>query len=144
MRGVDVTPDMIDRIPPGNLRIPRDTFGEFWAEAEHRGGRRSTSPTGNHYLAGIISTCRWLYAHPIPQPHTPGRRPVVPEAPYTRHRDGVTPETVDAEYYAALAVTPDRHPDRVRWAAGTAAVLAWTWNGGERPGLDGPTEAATG
>jgi hypothetical protein len=144
MLPVDVTDDMIANIPPENLRIPREVFGALWRESEHRGERPATTGAGNHYLAGVIGACRWLYAQPIPHPLTPSRRPAPAEAPYTCHWDGVTPETVDAEYLTVLSVGPDRHPHRVQWAAGTAAVLGWTWHGQQRPGLDGPTQAATG
>lgn len=133
---------MISNIPQRNLAVGAAEFAALWSQAEHLGHRPATTPTGNHYLTAVIDTCRWLYTHPLPT--GPCGRETLTPAPYTHHRDGVTPETIDREYATVLSVESSRPPNRIRYAHGVIATLDWACNGNGHNPLKGLTQAATG
>lgn len=137
---VDVTPERIEKIPTGNLRIPRGEFANLWRRAEHLGAQPATTPTGNFHLGGILDTCRWLAGQPIPGLNG---RMAVPDSPYRHWQVRADPETINAEYIAAATCIGQtgHHPNRTNLAKGVEATLAWCWNGTDDIPLKEPTTA---
>lgn len=136
---VDVTA-ALTKVPADNLRIPREAFGHLWAQVERWGSQPGPD---NHYLVGVIWTCRWLSGQPVWS--RIDKRMEVPKSPFTRCTHAAMPETIEAEYITAATACrrPGQHTSRIELAHGVVATLDWTWNGGPRPQLDMPA-AATG
>lgn len=126
--GVEVTAELVAKVPVENMRVRLVEFGVLWARAEELGSRPAR---GDQYLIGVVLTCRWLAGQPVPSP-LPSRRFEVPRAPLTRRLNMAMPETIDEEYMAAVTARPF---ERER-ARGVAATLEWTWHGSRRPPLD--------
>ena len=130
---VEVSAAAVAKVPGENLRVSRADFAALWAFAEDV-GRRLAGP--DEYVVGVVRTCRWLARQPVWS--SIFRRWEMPEAPLTgRHRSAM-PETIDAEYLAAVTARPF---ERER-ARGVMATLEWTWHGSGRPPLDMPAAAA--
>jgi hypothetical protein len=129
---------MIANIRPSNLCIPVAVFASVWQRVEKLGERPAETPTGDHYLSGVVGTCRWLYGGPVPDLW---KRMVLPEAPFTHYQHAAMPETIDAEYLKAVACRPDSYPTTLDLARGVADTLAWCWNGTGRAPLEEPTAA---
>jgi len=49
---VQVTAPDVDRIPRGNLRVPRGDLVAFWAEAERLSDELESRGTGDWYVTG--------------------------------------------------------------------------------------------
>jgi hypothetical protein len=105
----------------------------LWTRAEWLG---SQPARGDQYLIGVLWTCRWLADQPV-WSRVMGRWEV-PAAPLTRSRHAAMPETIEAEYMAALTALAF---ERER-ARGVAATLAWVWYGSGEPPLDVSSAAA--
>lgn len=131
--GVDVTVEHVAKVPGENLRVPRTEFGAVWSAVERWAGRPGPR---DEFLIGVMRTCRWLAAQPV-WSRVAGRAEI-PAAPVTRRRHAAMPETIDAEYVAALS--PRAAEPGV--ARGAAATLEWTWYGSRRPPLDTARAAA--
>ena len=130
---VDVSAEAVVRIPGENVRVSRAEFGKLWARAEYLGGQPAS---GNEYLVGVVWTCRWLAGQPVWSPIV--RRWEMPPAPLTTRRHAAMPETIDAEYMAAVTARPFER----ELARGVVATLDWTWHGSRRPPLDLSSAAA--
>lgn len=133
LNDVDVTAELLAKVPGENLRVARAEFSALWAYAEWLG---SQPARGDQYLIGVLRTCRWLAGQPVWS--RVASRWEVPAAPATRRACAAMPETIEAEYMAALtarAVDPDR-------ARGVAATLAWVWHESGQPPLDVSPAAA--
>lgn len=101
----------------------RPEFDALWDYAESLGA----GPTrGDQYLVGVVRTCRWLAARPVRDQII--RRSRILLSPITRRALAVMPETVEAEYVAALSA-PSRDRELAR---GVAATLAWACRGSAR------------
>ena len=124
---VDVTAELVAKVPDENLRVSRAEFAALWSLAEHRGSQ----PPGpdSEYLIGVLWTCRWLADQPV-WSRVAGRAEM-PAAPLTRRQHAAMPETIDEEYLAAVTA---RVFERER-GRGVAATLEWTWHGSRRPPL---------
>ena len=133
LRGVEVSAEAVARVPGENLRVSRAEFGALWAFAERLGMRPAT---GDKYLVGVITTCRWLAGQPVWSSVI--RRWEMPAAPLTRRRHAAMPETIDEEYLAAATAAAF---ERER-ARGVMATLEWAWHGSGRPPLDMSSAAA--
>jgi hypothetical protein len=131
---VDVSAEVVAKVPGMNLRVSRPEFGSLWAAVEDWGGRPGPD---NDYLVGVVLTCRWLGAQPV-WSSVVGRAEM-PAAPYTGRRHPAMPETIDAEYLAAAAgqvPRPNRPVSRPDLARGAVVTLDWTWHGSRRPPFD--------
>lgn len=118
-RVVDVTAALLS-VPTRKLGGKRrDEFGRVWAEAEQL--LTEVDPTES-YLAGVVTTFRWVAGQPR-------------KSPVTDRIVGPEPENLDAEYLAAVRACHDvrLHPRRVDKARGAAAVLRWLREGGPEP-----------
>jgi hypothetical protein len=131
---VDVSAEAVAKAPGENLRVSRAEFGELWTLAEHLGRQPGR---GGDFLVGVIRTCRWLANQPVWSSII--HRAEMPTSPLTRRRHAAMPETIDAEYLAAVSARVIE-PDLAR---GVVATLDWTWHGSRRPPLHISTAAAS-
>lgn len=118
---MDVT-TALPKVPTRNLgRMSLAEFGRVWAAAE-----RAATDRGpwDYYLAGVVMTLRWVAGKEI-------------TSPVTRAARWVMPESVDAEYMAAIraARNPRLHPMRNDIARGVVAVLGWLYHQQPEPAL---------
>ena len=145
-----MTESLLDRVPVGNLRVPRAEFGALWVEAERLNGEQTGRPDPDWYPAAVAVTCRWLAGAVVQDPM--GRRTLAP-SPATRRRARAYEELIEAEYLAAEQLDV-RRPDLVEhqpgWCEGIRATLRWAWrHEGPRPlaapsPADQPGRAVTG
>ena len=119
-----MTESLLDRVPVGNLRVPRAEFGALWAEAERLNDEQTGRPDPDWYPAAVAVTCRWL-AGAVVQDRI-GRRSLAP-SPVSRRAARACEELIEAEYLAAEqldvvgthpreqrhVVRPLQHVDRV-------------------------------
>src|SRR4051812_12823180 len=131
---MEVTESQLDRVPVGNLRVPRAEFGALWVEAERLNAEQTGRLNPDWYPAAVAVTCRWL-AGAIVQDQM-GRRALAP-APATRGRTRAYEELIEAEYLAAEQLDvrrPDLVEHRPGWCEGIRATLQWAWRyEGPRP-----------
>ena len=123
---MDVT-TALPKIPVWRLgRVSRAEFGRVWAGAEHA----AAHTVGEPYLTGVVWTLRWIGGCET-------------EAPVSRAARWVMPESLDAEYMAAIraARNPRRHSTRNDLARGTMAVLGWLYHQQPEPALTSGAEA---
>jgi hypothetical protein len=131
---VEVSAEVVAKVPGENLRVSQDDFGALWAFVEDLG---SQPYRGDDFLIGVLRTCRWLGAQPV-WSSVVGRAEM-PAAPYTGRRHSAMPETIDAEYLAAAAgqvPRPNRPVSRPDLARGVVVTVDWTWHGSHRPPFD--------
>jgi len=119
--------ELVARIPEENLRVSRAEFGAVWSMVERWAGQPGPD---NDFLIGVLRTCRWLADQPVWSRVM--SRAEMPLAPVTFREHAAMPETIDAEYLAA--VSPRAAEPEV--ARGVAVTLEWTWHGSARPPLD--------
>jgi hypothetical protein len=106
---VQVTARDVERIPPGNLRVPRDEFVTVWAAAERAidAGSKTGVRAESRYELGVAFTCRWLAGAIVPGLNgewEPARAPVSGRTS-AAHEELIEYETFAAERSAM------RHPD---------------------------------
>jgi hypothetical protein len=94
---VEVTAKLVDRVPPGNLRVPLAEFAAVWGVAEQRNGEQREPEVVDWYAGAVTVTCRWL-AGAIVQVAM-GRYPAL--APVSLHKHRAYEELIEAEYLAA-------------------------------------------
>jgi hypothetical protein len=130
---VEVTESLLDRVPVGNLRVPRSEFAALWVEAEQL-NREQIGRNPDWYPAAVAVTCRWLAGATVQDQM--GRCALAP-APATRRRTRAYEELIEAEYLAAErldAHRPDLVQHRPGWCEGIRATLRWAWRReGPRP-----------
>lgn len=131
---MEVTESLLDRVPVGNLRVPRAEFGALWVEAERLNAEQTGRPDPDWYPAAVAVTCRWL-AGAVVQDGA-GRRTLAP-SPATRRPARAYEELIEAEYLAAEQLDV-RRPDLIEhqpgWCEGIRATLRWAWrHDGPRP-----------
>lgn len=126
-RLVEVTAAALDRVPVGNIRVPRADFGVVWTAAEARSRREAAQGVTDWYAGGVVATCRWL-AEAVVTDRT-GRREL-PYSPATDRCVRAYEELIEAEYLAAEGLDLSR-PDLLRhrpgWCEGIRATLRWAW-----------------
>jgi hypothetical protein len=135
LEGVEVSAEVVAKVPGENLRVTRAEFGAVWALAEYLGSQ--PGPDDDN-LIGVLRTCRWLADQPVPS-ILPHRVAEMPRSPLTRRLQRPMPETIESELLAAYA----RPGSRPELAWGVAAALEWAWRGKGRPLLD-VSQAAAG
>lgn len=131
---------MIASTPSENLRIPRHHFAEVWREAE-RTAAHTSDPITAHYLNGVTHTCRWIST--CLAPDLWGKlQPVT--TPLRRFPDRAAPETINAEYLAAVERGKSRHhhPNNAALIRGVIATLDWLWNANGQAPVEVNTEVA--
>jgi hypothetical protein len=130
---VEVSAKTLSKVPGENLRVSRAEFGAVWSAVEHWASQ--PGPT-DYFLVGVLRTCRWLANQPM-WSRIAGRAEM-PAAPVTRRQHAAMPETIEAEYLAAVSPRVPE-PDVAR---GVAVTLEWTWHGSRRPPMEVPHAAA--
>jgi hypothetical protein len=123
---VEVTAELVERIPPGNLRVPVAEFAGVWAIAEERNARGL-----DWYAGGVVMTCQWI-ACARGRPRSQGRGLTL--APVTRRSGRAHEELIEAEFLAAEVLSlrrprPDWLADRDGWLEGILATFDWCWRG---------------
>ena len=124
-----VTERDLERIPPGNLRVPRGDFAALWVAAEELNAANGERGVLDWAPAGVVLTCRWI-ARAVSETSR-GRRLPTP-APVTRRAVLAFEEAIEAEYLAAekLLARPTP-PALVRSQPGyveaVSATLRWSW-----------------
>jgi hypothetical protein len=126
---VRVTERDLERIPLGNLRVPRGEFGALWQAAadlvEAHGERGIT----NWAAGGVARTCRWVARAASELPN--GRRILTP-APVTARRVLAAEESIEAEYLAAEKMLASATPPvlvsgQPGYVEAVSATLRWAW-----------------
>jgi hypothetical protein len=136
-----VTERDVERVPPGNLRVPRREFGALWAAAEQRSKDQGAVGISDYRAGGVLITCRWLARATVDGPGG-RRRPAY--APITKTSRLTHEELIEAEYLAAESLAAQAPPPY--WLArqpgyldSVCATLRWTWRGsGPAPVLASP------
>ena len=129
---------MIDGIPRGNVRVPRDEFVAVWRLVEHLGEARP----GDWYVAGVRATCRWLACSAVPSILGGWE---LARAPATRRPRLAHEELIEAELFAAemqALRNPGGIHGRPGWLEGIVATLQWGWAGSSAAPLDMPSTNA--
>lgn len=126
----------LDRVPPGNLRVPVGEFGLLWQAAEDQARDQSARGVTDWSAGGIAVTCRWLARASTEFPV--GRLRPQP-APITRLTVLAYEELIEAEYLAAetLAARAPAAPlvvSRPGYVDAVRQTLGWAWRGhADRP-----------
>jgi hypothetical protein len=133
--GMRVTERDVDRIPPGNLRVPRRDFGMLWAAAEQRSEEQGSHGVTDYSAGGIATTCRWLARATV---DGPGGRRRPASAPITSTSRAAQEELIEAEYVAAETLAarpapPDWLARQPGYLEAVCATLRWAWRGGGTP-----------
>ncbi|GAB3751279.1 hypothetical protein GCM10028864_27060 [Microlunatus parietis] len=132
---MDVRAEDIERIPRGNLRVPRAAFAEVWRAAELLGKTEE-------YATGVCLMCRWIACATV----TFNGRPEPARAPITHTTRRAHEELLEREHLAAdkkaIRVAGTDDPRRLI-VEGAAATLRWAWKGQGRPPLDLPAAQAS-
>ena len=135
---VEVSATDVERIPPGNLRVPRDEFVAVWALAEELAH-------GDWYAVGVVRTCRWVAGAMVPGLPALGGRPEPARAPVTWDATRAHEELIELEAEAAdrwLARYPHGLKGRPGFLEAIVVTLDWVWRGSGRPPLDVRRSAA--
>ena len=136
---MDVTKSDIASLPPGNVRVSRDTFLAVWREAARRSEEQGRRGEQDWYHGAVAVTCRWMAAAPLRSP----RGNDITRSPATRVLCLAFEERIEAEYLAAQNLEK-RRPDlaaRPGWCEGVRATLQWAWRREGPPPLELPVPA---
>ena len=134
VESVQVTARDVERIPPGNLRVPRDEFAAVWAEVERRCEEQYRMDRADWYTTGVALTCEWLATAIVPT-IVGGMRPA--PAPVSKRSAAAHEELIEYEVLAAerLAARPSEWIDS-DWLAAVVNTLSWAWKGTAVPPID--------
>ncbi len=146
LAGVQVTAADVERVPVGNLRVPRAEFAAAWASAEEEHDRRVRQRVADWYGAGVVMACRWVAAATVRPAAGPWR---LAESPVTGRTAQAHEESIEAELLAAEVLSlrqpvPAWLAGRPGWLEGVILTLQWCWRGSERPPLDLQAARSTG
>lgn len=124
---VEVSAQMVAKIPRGNIRVSRDEFCALWRAAEAFHDERVRNRVGDWYGAGVVMTCRWLARATV---RPPEGRPYMAFSPVTERDALAMEELIQAELLAAekLAIrSPGWLAERPGWLDAVIATLNWAW-----------------
>lgn len=133
---MEITERDIERIPPGNIRVPVAEFVAVWRAAERQMAELKDWPS-----AGVVSVCRWLARVTIRSETGPWYltySPVTRSSSKWAHEEIIEKECFEAE--RVLWHRPAHHwlTDRPGWVEAIVETLNWVWRGSGRVplGLD--------
>jgi hypothetical protein len=129
---VELSATDIERIPLGNLRVPRDEFVAVWALAEELCHH-------DWYAVGVATTCRWVGCAMVPGLPAQGGRLKPAWSPLGAGRAHAHEELIELEAAAAdrwLARYPHGIEGQPGWLEAIVATLDWVWRDSCRPPLD--------
>jgi len=134
----------IERIPAGNIHVPRDQFVALWSAAEWHLEDQARCGVVDWYGAGVVMTCRWLACATV-RPSTGAW--YIASAPVTESRRLAYEELIEAECLAAEKLDMRRPvpvwvANRPGWLDGVLATLNWAWRRTSGPPLDISASAA--
>jgi hypothetical protein len=133
-----VTAEQIAKVPAANIRVSREAFGRLWAYADEVATRPGV--VDDHYAVGVLWTCEWLSRQPVWSSVL--KRMRLQEAPVTERHHAAMPETIEAEYFAAVRrARPGETGQWAELARGVLATLEWAWHGSGKPPLEVPDPA---
>ena len=124
---MEVTESLLQRVPVGNLRVPRPEFAAVWVAGERLCREQGARGGSDWYAAGVVTTCRWL-ATAIVETQTGRRIPAF--APATSTDARAYEELIEAEFQAAELLDvrqPGLAQRRPGWCEGIRATLHWAW-----------------
>jgi hypothetical protein len=133
-----VTVRDVEQIPPGNLRVPRDEFAAVWIEAERLDRTNARNGTGDWYVVGVLSTCRWIAGGSVVFNYPQGPKTQPASAPVTKRTARAHEELIEAELLAAERLAGSesgRVASQPGWIEAVIATFNWTWRGSGRPPL---------
>ncbi|WP_037041865.1 hypothetical protein [Pseudonocardia halophobica] len=119
----------LERIPPGNLWVPRGEFGALWVAAEKLTSANGERGIADWVPAGVALTCRWV-ARAVSETANAQRLPV--RAPVTGRRVLAFEEAIEAEYLAAETMLVRASPPALvrsqpGYVEAVSATLRWAW-----------------
>jgi hypothetical protein len=129
---MDVTPDRVARIPVQNLHISREAFADVWRRAE---AELSRPGPDDHYLWGVVCTCRWLADAEVRSARTASGWESA-RSPIRRLRRSAHPELIEEEYLAAVRARRSSMPSMAGEGRGVLATLEWAWHRSRGSPLD--------
>lgn len=136
---MELTGRDFDRIPRGNVRVPKVEFARLWLAAERLYDRERTWAN-----FGVVQTCRWLATATV----RPEGRPWYPaDAPIT-NRFGAAYEEIIEEEALAAAKLLGRKPvpywltQRPGWLLAVHQTFEWAWHRYGNPPIELPAPAA--
>jgi hypothetical protein len=141
---MEVSEDVVARIPVGNLRVPRAEFAAVWAAAERLSREQGERGLTHWYAGGVAVTCRWL-AGAVVQTQM-GRR-YLAYSPVTDRSVRAYEELIEAEFLAAECLDlrrPDLVESRPGWCEAVRSTLRWAWRHDGPPPLAVSAVHATG
>jgi len=133
---MEVSEEVVARIPVGNLRVPRAEFATVWAAAERLSREQGERGLTDWYAGGVAVTCRWL-AGAVVQTQMGRRYPAF--SPVTDRSVRAYEELIEAEFLAAESLDlrrPDLVESRPGWCEAVRSTLGWAWR------HDGPAPLA--
>jgi hypothetical protein len=140
VESVELTAQIINDIPRGNLRLPRSEFVAVWAEAERLcDEEKQGGQDGGWYAVGVAETCRWIAGASVVFNYPSGPQSQPAEAPVTGRSARAHEELIEAETLAAEHLAAKRSSvfeDRAGWVAAIVATFEWAWRGSGVPPLD--------
>jgi hypothetical protein len=130
---MELTGADFDKIPRGNVRVPRAEFARVWLAAE----QHQDAHPKDWRIAGVVGTCRWLACATV-RPASGGAW-YSPAAPVTEQTCAAHEEVIAAECLEAEKLAM-RHPawldKRPGWIHAVVDTLNWAWRGSGVPPID--------
>lgn len=133
---MDLMASDIEKIPAGNLRVPRVEFARVWLAAERQ---QEAHPT-DWRIAGVVMTCRWLAGasvRPKTGPWYPAYAPVT-ERKGRAYEEVIVDECLAAEKLAMRRPVPSWLESRPGWIEAIVTTLNWAWRHSGVPPIEVP------
>ncbi|TCC35088.1 hypothetical protein [Kribbella sindirgiensis] len=137
---MELTGSDFDRIRREHLRgVRRHDFALLWLAAEQRADALKARRREDSYLAGVVSTCRWIanagvtFDEPIDGRHGESARSPIGCRSSSAIEELIESEASEAERLSARGWDPPGMPGYV---AGVTATFAWTWRRSHRPPIE--------
>jgi hypothetical protein len=126
---VRVTERHLDRIPPGNVRVPLGEFAALWSAAEEQSRVQGERGITDWTAGGVALTCRWM-ARAVTETSDGHRMPT--PAPVTKATALASEELIESEFLAAETMAARTPPPplvatRPGFMEAVVATLRWAW-----------------
>ncbi|MEC3974568.1 hypothetical protein [Amycolatopsis sp. H20-H5] len=132
---MELTGRDFERIPRGNVRVPKAQFERLWLAAEQLYEREQT--WANY---GVVQTCRWMARATVRPPNGQWR---TADAPITNRFGQAYQEIIQEEALAADKLlfrqpVPYWLTKRPGWALSVHLTFQWAWFGDGNPPIELP------
>ncbi|MGH3859634.1 hypothetical protein [Actinokineospora sp.] len=133
---MELTASHFDKIPAGNLRVPRVEFARVWLAAERH---QDAHPT-DWRNAGVVMTCRWLAGASVRPETGPWFMAAAPVTSRTgiAYEEVIVDECLAAEKLAMRRPVPSWLESRPGWIEAIVTTLNWAWRRSGVPPIDVP------